>query len=186
MMDALQKAWREERFNIPARIIGAYILWKVFHHFAKAPGTAMAVWWEHFVYRLGSIYAAITVPLLSPFVDNAYSRGIDIYITAGPTMKVVMVQDHCLAIPAMVIFAATVIFFKGTWTDKLWFIPVGLLGVALINLVRLVFVCLTFLYASDYYFRINHSFVYVALCYSFIFAMLAWWIRRRRPAAASF
>lgn len=141
----------------------------------------LSAFWERFVYELGTVYATICVPLVRPFMDNAYSRGIDIYLTSGRTVKVVMVQDHCLALPAMVIFTATVIFFHGRWQDKLWFIPLGLLGVALINLARLVFVCLTFLYASDYFFRINHSLVYLTLCYGFIFAMLAWWIRRNRP-----
>lgn len=180
-----KKIWQEDRFAIPAKIIGSYILWKIFHHFAKAPGTALAAWWEHFVFQLGTVYAAITVPLVRPFMDAVYSSGIDIHMTAGQVVKIVMVQDHCLALPAMVIFTATVIFFKGRWQDKLWFIPLGLLGVAMINLARLVFVCLTFLYASDYFFKINHSLVYVLMCYTFIFGMLAWWIRRNRPAASS-
>lgn len=182
-MNKFSKLWQEDRFSIPAKIILSYALWKVFHHYAKATGTPLAAWWEDVVFRLGTIYAAITVPLVRPFMDAVYSSGIDIHMTAGQVVRIVMVQDHCLAIPAMVIFTATVIFFRGRWQDKLWFIPLGLLGVAVINLSRLVFVCLTFLYASDVFFKINHSVVYVLLCYTFIFAMLAWWIRRNRSVA---
>ncbi|MBS1619859.1 MAG: exosortase/archaeosortase family protein [Bacteroidetes bacterium] len=185
-MEYITKIWREERFNIPVKIVGSYVLWKVFHHFAKMPGTVLGTWWERLVFKLGAYYAVITVPFVRPFMDHAFARGIGIYMTAGQTIKGVLVQDHCLAIPSMVVFTATIIFFRGPLRDKVWFIPLGLLGIVAINTARLAMVCLAFLYNSPYYFEINHSVFGLILLYGFVFMMLAWWIRRHRPAATSF
>ncbi|MCW3126060.1 MAG: Exosortase EpsH-related protein [Bacteroidetes bacterium] len=179
-MNYLRKLWSEERFSIPAKIVLSYVLWKIFHHFAKQQGTVLGNFWERFVFKIGTVYAWFTSITLIPFVDATHSEGISIYFNKGHDYRLIWVQDHCLAIPAMVVFTATVVFFRGPARDKAWFIPLGLFGIILINLLRLFGVCLAWLYATPYFFEIDHSIIYVGLCYGFIFLMLVWWIRRTK------
>lgn len=177
-LDDVRRLWRAERFRIPTQIILVYGLWKVFHHFAWIKGTALNSVWTAAMVKTGTVYAAITSFLLTPFVAATHAKGIDIYISSVSITKVVWVQEHCLAIPAMVIFTATVALFKGKVKDKVWFIPLGLLGIVMINLMRLFFLSLAWLYLSPYFFKMHHSYIYVILTYGFIFLLLRWWIIR--------
>jgi len=168
------KAARQEQYLIPIKIIMVYVAWKVFHHFASVSGTALNSAWIHFTFSLGSIYASITSILLSAGGMKAYSEGIDINLVAS--YKRVLVQDHCLAIPVMVIFSGAVMFFRGRWQDKALFLIVGLVGIVIINIVRLILVAISWAYMSPYYFVFNHSYSYLVATYGFIFCMIMWWM----------
>ncbi len=168
----------EEQLKIPTRIILVYLFWKVFHHFASIRGTQLNRLWTAAMELVGTGYAAITSFLITPFVQQTSAKGINIYLNSPAVYKVVWVQEHCLAIPAMVIFTATVAFYRGKPNQKAGFIMLGLAGIALINVARLFLLSLAWLYLSPYFFQMHHSLIYVAITYGFIFMMLRWWIKR--------
>jgi exosortase/archaeosortase family protein len=170
------KALLQEQYLIPVKIVAMYLAWKVFHHFASIPDTALNHHWLDFVIWLGSIYAAVCSYILSALGMSAVSEGINInLLTSG---KQVWVQDHCLAIPAMVIFTGSVIFFKGSFKDKSIFLAIGLIGITLINIIRILLVAVAWVYMTPYFFRINHSMIYVAVMYGFIFYIITRWMNR--------
>lgn len=103
--------------------------------------------------------------------------GININLLASN--KQIWVEEHCLAIPAMVVFTGTVLAFKGSPKDKAWFIPVGLVGIIVINIIRLIFVSLAWVYLTPYFFNLHHSLIYAVITYGFIFLMLRWWMKRQ-------
>lgn len=170
------KALLQEQYLIPVKIILMYVVWKVFHYFAVIPGTALNHYWLGFVFWLGTVYAAVCSFLLSMLGLKAVSTGININLVASG--KEIWVQDHCLAIPAMVVFTGAVIFFKGTFSDKAKFLAAGLAGIALINIVRIILVSFAWVYLTPYFFKINHAVIYVVVMYGFIFYMIAQWINR--------
>ena len=170
------KTLLQEQYLVPIKIVSVYIAWRIFHHFASAKGTALNHYWELFIYRLGSIYASVTSAILSFFGMAASADGININLLE--THRQVWVQDHCLAIPAIVVFVGSVIFFKGKAKDKLLFILTGLLGIILINLIRIIFVAVAFAKLTSLFFNLNHSLIYVIVTYGFIFYMIARWMNR--------
>lgn len=170
------KTLLQEQYLVPIKIVSVYLAWKVFHHFASAKGTALNHYWELFIYRLGSVYASVTCAILSSFGMAASADGININLLE--THRQVWVQDHCLAIPAIVVFVGSVIFFKGSVKDKLRFIIIGLIGIIIINTVRLIFVAVAFAKLTELFFNLNHSLIYVIVTYGFIFYMIARWMNR--------
>lgn len=170
------KALLQEQYLIPIKIIAMYLLWKIFHYFLSIPGTALNHFWLDLVFRIGSIYASATSFLLTIFGMKAAGEGININLLESG--KQVWVQDHCLAIPAMVIFTGAVIFFKGKWKDKVIFLMKGLAGIILINLIRLILVCIAWVYLSAYFYKLNHAVLYVVVMYGFIFYMIASWMNK--------
>ena len=100
------------------------------------------------------------------------------WINLIASYRQIWVQEHCLAIPAMVIFAGSVLLFKGRWLDKAVFLVQGLIGIILINIIRLIFVSLAWVYLSAYYFKMHHSVIYVVAMYGFIFYMIVRWMNR--------
>lgn len=172
----------QERYLIPLKIVLVYVAWKVFHHFTTIEGTALYYEWQKLSVFMGTAYAKVTAALLSAGMRTG-AEGININLL--DYNKQIWVQEHCLAIPAMVVFAGTVLLFKGSWKDKLWFLPLGIAGIVCINIARLMFVSLAFVHLSAYFFNLHHSFIYAAITYGFIFLMLMWWMRHNTTAAAS-
>jgi len=169
----------QEQYLVPLKIILVYIAWKIFHHFAHLPGTILNRYWINSVYSIGCWYASATSFILSLFGMRSNSSGININMLVSN--KQVWVQEHCLAIPAMIVFTGAVIFFAGEWKDKMIFIVTGLTGIVLINLLRLVFLSLAWVYLPSYFFKINHSLIYVVAMYGFIFYMVVRWMNRILP-----
>lgn len=168
--------------SLPLKIVAVYICWKGFHYLAHVPGTWLAVKWQKICLVTGSFYAVLTAWLLrSTNTLAAFADGININLTEYN--KQIWVQEHCLAIPAMVVFTGTVLLVKSPPAQKLWFIPLGLGGIVLINTLRLVFVSLAWVHLSGHFFNLHHSFIYTVVTYSFIFFMLAWWINRNTAVA---
>jgi exosortase/archaeosortase family protein len=60
--------------------------------------------------------------------------------------------------------------------NKLWFIPVGLVGIFLINSLRSAALAYLQLNYSDEFFRFNHSYTYVLTTYGMIFLFVVWWV----------
>lgn len=169
--------WSKYRANLfVVEIITVYLLWKLAHHFLVIPGSAMNGIWLHCIEVIGSFYAHITSAVLNVFGEQTIHNGIRIiYTNSG---KNILVEDHCLAIPAIVVFVGSILLFTGSWKNKLWFLPLGVFGVFLINTVRLVFLSYTFEHFSTAFFDINHSFVYLVVTYTLIMLMIAWWMKR--------
>ena len=170
------KAISKQQYLIPLKVIAVYLVWRVFHHYALKEGSPVFLFWNQVAYYVGTIFAAISTFFLKFFVDSAHSDGISICFNSGTNYRVVLVQEHCLAIPAMVIFTATVLFFPGSWKKKAWFWPIGLFGIVMINVVRIVLVCLAWMHLTPYFFNLHHSVIYVVLTYGFIFLMMRWWM----------
>ena len=157
-------------------VVVIYALWKAFAYFVKHSGGIVHEAWIKIIYYLGEAYAAVTSFILNAFGENTVRTGISVFFP--DFNKLIRVEDHCLAIPATVIFIGSILSFTGRWQNKLWFIPMGIVLIILINLTRLVLLCYIFAHFSKSFYEINHSLVYVILAYTLIFLMIVWWMRR--------
>ena len=175
------KLLKEERFLIPVKIVLVYVVWKVFHYFAITPGTALHVHWVDFCLMLGHWYAVATSATLTFLGMKATADGV--YINLIESYRRVEVADHCLALPAKVILVGSVLVFKGSWKDKAWFIPLGLLGIIIINIIRLMFISVAWVHLTRYFFDLHHNVIYMIITYGFIFMMIIWWMNRQTRAA---
>jgi len=170
------KALLQEQYLIPIKIIFVYILWKAFYFFASIPDTALHRFWLDFVARLGAVYAMAAGFILTICGMKAVSQGIIIHLVESG--RQVLVLDHCLAIPAMVVFIGSVLFFRGRFKDKALFLLMGLSGIVLINLIRLILVSYAWVYLPAQVYIFHHSLLYVVIMYGFIFYMIASWMNR--------
>ena len=153
-----------------------YLAWKVFSYYVNHSAGFVYHVWEKAIYLLGTAYASASGFILNFFGEYTTHSGITVLY---PVLnKAIMVEGHCLGIPATVIFVGTIMLFKGDWLNKLWFIPLGVLLIVLINLTRLVLLCYIFAHYPRPFYEINHSLVYVIITYTLIFLLIVWWMRK--------
>ena len=157
-------------------MFAVYLGWKLFSYYVKHSSGFLHNDWDHVIYFLGSVYASITAFILNSIGENATHSGIAVFYPEF--RKTILVADHCLAIPATIIFIGTIVLFEGDWRNKLWFVPMGVMLIILINLVRLVLLCYIFAHYPLPFYEINHSLVYVVLTYALIFLLIVWWMKK--------
>lgn len=89
-----------------------------------------------------------------------------VYITAG-----------CSGFKQFLQWIVLMIFFPGPWKHKLWFIPVGLIVVHLVNVFRIDGLVIILDYYPEYW-RFTHDYIMRPLFYAAMFAMWVIWVER--------
>jgi len=89
----------------------------------------------------------------------------------------VWVGSNCNAISLFSLFSVFIIAYPGSWKQKTWFIPAGILAIHLINILRVV--ALAMIANYDYtLLDFNHTYTFTFLVYAFIFALWIIWVNR--------
>lgn len=96
------------------------------------------------------------------------------------------IGDRCDGIPLFAVFAIFIIAFPGPWRQKLWFIPLGILLIHLLNAVRVAALCIVVTISYDWL-NFNHDYTFYIVVYGAVFLLWVLWVRRFsgwRPARA--
>jgi exosortase/archaeosortase family protein len=95
----------------------------------------------------------------------------------------VHIKNFCLGVDMMFTLTALIIAFPGKWTDRLWFIPVGLIGIHFINIARVVALCIAWVKYGNTG-PIDHHDWFNVIAVIFIFLLFVVWVNRyeRKPA----
>lgn len=89
----------------------------------------------------------------------------------------VWVGSNCNAITLFTLFSVFIIAYPGHQKSKLWFIPLGIILIHLLNLLRVVALALIAYYYPSYL-NFNHTYTFTFLVYSFIFLLWMLWINK--------
>jgi len=103
------------------------------------------------------------------FVDG---RLIRIAGTSG-----LWVGDNCNAISLFALFTGFIVSFPGQIKSKLWFIPLGIFIIFLVNALRVVFLAVIDTYSRKWT-EFNHTYTFTILIYALIFGMWMFWVNR--------
>lgn len=152
-----------------------YVSWKLVHAFFFTPSALFYNQWLVLVHYLGIAYAAATNAFLQNIGEATVLKGNEIYFTNLSSK--IKVSELCLAIPAMYIFSFCILLFSGSVKNKCWFIPLGLAGIAFINVVRLVLLSFIFAHYPSTYFMFHHSVSFVLFTYGIILWLVFIWMK---------
>ena len=91
----------------------------------------------------------------------------------------VWVGDPCNGFSLFALFLIFMITYPGPWKKKLWYIPLGLLLIHLINVFRIVALTII-LDINPEWLDFNHNYTFNIIVYSFVF--LLWYIWAKKYA----
>lgn len=89
----------------------------------------------------------------------------------------VWVGDPCNGIDLFALFAGFVIAYPGPVKKKLWFIPLGLIAIHLLNTIRVTALAMI-AYHSPESLDFNHTYTFTILVYGFIFYLWMLWANK--------
>ena len=89
----------------------------------------------------------------------------------------VFIAPYCDGMVLYALFAGFVLAFPGSYQRKLWFIPLGIGLIYLVNVLRIIGLCLNHHYAHHTV-DFNHHYTFTFIEYGFIFLLWIWWATR--------
>ena len=89
----------------------------------------------------------------------------------------VFIADSCAGLPLLALFAGFIVAYPGPISKKLWFITLGLFTVHLINVVRIVALCML-AYHSPEMLDFNHHYTFTLIVYAYIFLLWVIWVNK--------
>jgi len=106
------------------------------------------------------------------------------YMVYGCEARLVF-QEHgsicigtgCSGLELFLVFFGFILLMKGDWKNKLWFVPMGFLGILILNIIRIITLCLFFIHAPQYV-QFNHKYTFVIIVYVAIFGLWILWANK--------
>lgn len=96
------------------------------------------------------------------------------------------IGDPCNGLTLFALFIGFVLAYPGPWKKKLWFIPMGMVTIHLLNVLRIVGLALTVHYFPNNpeVLDFNHTYTFTMLVYGYVFFL--WYIWASKFSGASF
>jgi exosortase/archaeosortase family protein len=149
-----------------------YVLWECLNWFQMHNATFHKIWMTlHGGVRDNIVVMSYQILKLMQYDLIHYNEVIIIKGSAG-----VAVGPACVGFGLLFGFAGLILSYHGSAKAKLWFIPLGLLGIHTINILRIVILAIISDINNDWV-DFNHKYVFNTLIYIFIFFMFTWWVR---------
>jgi exosortase/archaeosortase family protein len=89
----------------------------------------------------------------------------------------VEISHYCSALKQILQWIFLMILFPGPWKHKLWFIPIGVIALHIINIFRIVFLFILLFHFPEYW-DLAHDYVPRPFFYGLIFGMWVIWVER--------
>ena len=151
------------------KAISLYIVWFIFYDFFIAPNGTIDFWLDH---RLAS--DASTLLNMLGYVSDTIP-GIKQTLVRIQGVSMIGVGNPCNGLELFALFSGFIICFPGNLKKKLFFIPIGILGIHCINVLRTL--ALTLIqYKSPENLEFNHHYTFTIIVYLFIFFMWIQWV----------
>lgn len=150
-----------------------YIGFEIFYSFLKNISFIHS-FYEHGVKQLTDSFLYSSKALLSLFGLETVIEG---KVIRAVTKGGVYLDRGCLGRNLMLLYAGFLLVFPGKITSKLWFIPMGLVIIYILNTIRISALVYIDLYYPQYL-DVNHDFIFKYTTYFFIFLLWVIWIRK--------
>ena len=89
----------------------------------------------------------------------------------------ICVGSGCSGLELFLLFFGFIFLMKGRLKDKLWFVPLGVLGILVLNIMRIIALSMIY-YHKPQYLDFNHKYTFVILVYGAIFGLWVLWVNK--------
>ena len=119
---------------------------------------------------------------LTPYDFTFLNDKREIWYTAG--RGYVAVHYGCSGLKQFLQWIVLMTFFPGPWKKKLWFIPLGLVIVHLVNIFRISGLSVVLIYIPHDW-QFIHDYIYRPFFYVVMFSLWVWWVEKFRDSNLS-
>jgi exosortase family protein XrtF len=153
------------------------ILWLIFYHFVRYLPIIDPIY-ELITKKLSIFVLFLSKHALMFLGFDVSINGTIIYIEGAE--KSVNLLRGCLGRNLMGIFAGFIIAFPGEWKKKLWYVPLGVAVILLVNVVRIVGLAYNSYCCPDNM-KFNHDTFFNYSIYILTFLLWVIWVKKFSP-----
>ncbi len=152
-----------------------YLAWYIFYEFYLKIHTSFDdIVINNLVYITKKLMTLLGFSLVS-FSENMYQDVIQIDGSLGVT-----IGAPCDGIVLLALFTVFILAFPGPWKHKVWFLPLGLIAIHLINVLRIVALAII-VDMNPAWLDFNHDYTFTILVYAFVFYLWYIWVNKFSP-----
>ncbi len=169
MLKFIKKLTPQDKFisTFILKGVGLYLLWyMLYDNWLLKDG-----WVDHFLINHLVKSTSIILELLG-YTVFMYADAVGIDGTHG-----VLIGAPCNGLSLFALFAGFIIIFPGKLKHKLFFIPIGILIIHVVNIFRLVGLALVVQYKPESL-EFNHKYTFTVIVYAIIFMMWIVWVNK--------
>lgn len=149
------------------KAIGLYLLWYiVYDNWLVKDGLIDKFLINHLVSSTEMVLSFIG------YETFIYSDAVGVDGTHG-----VLIGVPCNGLDLFALFAGFVLIFPGKIKYKLFYIPIGILFIHIVNVLRLVALALVVVYSPDSL-QFNHKYTFTIFVYLIVFLMWVVWVKK--------
>jgi len=159
-------------YQFLGKAVGLYLLWHlVYYYWIEPEGTVNHV----LTYAVGYISCVMLQlfgynSFISPFSDQITNLYVD-------NKHLVMIEHGCNGLVLMALFAGFVIAYPGPLKKKLWYVPLGIVAIYVINSLRVVALAFNQMLSKGT-FDFNHKYTFTIVVYGAIFFFWMLWANK--------
>jgi len=172
------------------RVVVLFAAWKMLYLFILIPAEVPDAW---LVKKLGSGTAYVLNVVYGTTEFNAVSTrrqkvyGSDVVNVTFSNVqksgkKLIGIYQACNGLELMILYVGFIIAFAGKWKTKVLFITAGLVGLYVINVLRLVmlgYICIEY----PAHFQFAHKYLFNLVVYAFTFLLWVWYVAASKVKA---
>lgn len=156
---------------------GIYLGWDLLYEFYLKPSTLFDDYIIDSLVKLAENGLQMLGYEVTPYQDFPFRSHIGILNSKGVT-----IGAPCDGAVLFALFAAFVIAFPGKIKNKLWFVPLGLLTIHIINVFRVMGLAIIVSVNEDWL-AFNHDYTFTLFVYAYVFLLWWIWISKYSPLA---
>lgn len=89
----------------------------------------------------------------------------------------ICIGSGCSGLELFLLFLGFILLMRGRLKDKLWFVPLGFLGILILNIIRIILLSIIY-YHTPQYLDFNHKYTFVIIVYGAIFGLWVLWVNK--------
>ncbi len=89
----------------------------------------------------------------------------------------ICIGSGCSGLELFLLFFGFIMLMRGRLKDKLWFVPLGFIGILVLNIIRIIALSMIY-YHHPEYLEFNHKYTFVIIVYGAIFGLWVLWVNK--------
>lgn len=149
-----------------------YLGWYFFYDFYLKPSTSF----DEIVIHNLAVLAEGELHLLGfetiEYSDFPFKNHVGIEGSKGVT-----IGSSCDGIVLFALFTIFIVAFSGKWSNKLWFIPIGIMLIHLVNSFRVTALA-WIVSVNEKWLSFNHDYTFTIVVYAIVFSFWYLWVKK--------
>lgn len=149
-----------------------YLSWYFFYEFYLKENALLDEWVINSLVNLGEGLLQLLGYEITPYNDPSYRIHFGVAGSNGVT-----IGAPCDGIVLFALFTVFIISYPGPIKHKLWYLPLGLIVIHLMNVLRVTGLALI-VHHKQSWFDFNHDYTFTLVVYAVVFGLWWWWIMK--------